>query len=136
AARVARRRGRPVGPAARTSRPPARSPRRPWGRRMSLLPRTRRGVWLTAAAAWLAGCGWLAWVLPPVLRAAWSVPPMTAQALAATDGRTLVFHEYAQVNDRFPGAGHLWYWDTQADRRWSIDVTRYGREWPALSPDG
>src|SRR5215213_8137 len=36
---------------------------------MRVLPRTRRGVWLTAAAAWLAGCAWLWWLLPPVPRA-------------------------------------------------------------------
>jgi WD40 repeat protein len=38
---------------------------------MRLLPRSSRGTWLLAGAAWLAGCGALWWALPHRPRAAW-----------------------------------------------------------------
>src|SRR5205814_1030868 len=41
---------------------------------MRVLPRTVRGTWALAAAAWLAGCAAVWWALPVRPRAEWKVP--------------------------------------------------------------
>src|SRR5439155_15280875 len=44
------------------------------GRVMPLLPRSRRGTWLLAAAVWLAACAGLWWALPVLPRGEFRLP--------------------------------------------------------------
>lgn len=103
---------------------------------MTILPRTRRNIWATAFVAWVAGCVALWAVLPLRPRAEWAAPDTSRFVAAAADGSTLILRETEQDEGSGPRAERLWFWNSLTGRSRTVDATRHGRTYDALSPDG
>jgi WD40 repeat protein len=58
---------------------------------MHLLPRSRRGTWLLAGAAWCAACAGLWWALPVVPLCSWDVPPLDHYSWDFLESLTIVY---------------------------------------------
>jgi hypothetical protein len=114
---------------------------------MALVPRSRRGTWLLAAAAWAAGSVAIWWLLPERPRAV--TPKADAGWLYGftADGRSVVGQafgsfdpdvEYAKPKDEWARLnGPLTIWDAQSGRptaSWAVPAGAVvHRNFPAFS---
>jgi WD40 repeat protein len=76
---------------------------------MRLLPRSAKGTWLLAAAAWAAGCVVLWQIIPPVPRAVINFPGTKWFIDIGPGGRTVTFLCGASATDR----GGILVWDIE-----------------------
>src|SRR5262245_5053749 len=99
---------------------------------MRLLPRTARGTWLLAGAAWLTACAVVWWVLPARPRAAFPMAPGEGLLTVLPDGRGGV--SARERDGTFTGPIRIWH--ASANRSGSYLTEQDQIKWADVSPDG
>jgi hypothetical protein len=103
---------------------------------MRLLPRSPRGIWLLAAAVWLAGCAVLWPALPALPRASITVPGIHQLLGFGPGGRSILFEGDVDASGNGPLTVSIRAWNTADGSVWTIAPARDFHAPRTLSPNG
>jgi WD40 repeat protein len=103
---------------------------------MRVLPRTARGTWALAVAAWAVGCALAWWLLPARPRAVTAVPGDNRLLGVSPGGRAVLFEGQSYWIDDGPVSVPVHVWDTAGAPVRTVLPAREYFATGALSPNG